>query len=100
MEPKWFVMFTIPGHALDAWWLPYAPNEKPSRCDRCGNVVYADRARLRVANGLGPKRQANHGHRHQYLCLGCAWMKYQQAPPGYQYIPPETLESFDQGTLL
>ena len=98
MTAEWLTMFKIQG--LDAWWLPYSPKGRLSRCDRCSARVWKERPRMRIANSLGPERKGGHGHRHQYLCIRCAWEGYASAPPDYPYTPTYNLEPPDQGTLL
>jgi hypothetical protein len=99
MLHEWLIMFKVQG--MDAWWLPFSPTNRGSRCDRCDFAVGKAQPRMRIANSLGPKRKGGHGHKHQYLCLSCARRAYGQRPPDYPYVPPpDAEEPPDQGTLL
>ena len=94
----WMAPFKVQG--MDAWWLPASPTGVTTRCDRCKVTVWPERPRFRIANGLGPERKANHGHRHQYLCIGCAWMQYSTTPPIHEYVEPVPVENFTNETML
>lgn len=90
-------------HGLWAVWMPNQKDNKRTRCDECRRYVEHRDPRFRITNGKGRRRVRNKqaaDNQHQYLCVDCARLYYQQTPPPYEHQPPENIEPMDQGNLF